>query len=391
MKTDNTTKIEKSQRLADELKHLAFGKESSTDEISEFLREKERVDLLIERLMNRRRVEHMTNMIKQVEVANGRSRLIDDLEQRRTKKRVVKVVKLFSGIAAVIFSVSILLWYVSDREQLHLVVDHKAQLESIIVPTLLTHNQRLNLSEKEGQLLEDSIHHVKLDKDGYLVYSDKITDHASGVVYDELVVPSNYISRVTLSDGSVVTMNACSKMKYPVAFAGDFREVELEGEAYFKVTKSEKPFIVKSGEMRIKVYGTEFNVKAYGDGVKETVLVSGKVGVTVADGGEIVMLPNQIALCGSDNIVTIESVDASEYLYWMNNQFKFKSAPLCEVLDELSRWYGVEFTNCSRYSTVRISIFSDRSNSLDELLSLIESVSDLKFAKEGGGVYSVNN
>ena len=63
-----------------------------------------------------------------------------------------------------------------------------------------------------------------------------------------------------LSDGTEVILNAGSILRYPVNFAGDKREVELVGEAFFKVAKSDKPFFVRMGENNIRVYGTRFNV-----------------------------------------------------------------------------------------------------------------------------------
>lgn len=392
MKIDNTTIITKSQRLADELKSLAFEKESHSDEVFQFVSENERVTEFIERLTDIERVEQMIGMLKESECASGRARLINDLDRLRRRNDGVKVMKILSGVAAVLCSVSILLWYIDDLEQSKIAIKNKTYLESITVPTLLTHNERMYLSKKKGGVVDDPFYSVNSDESGHLVYSSKSVDSSliKKNVHDELVVPSNYISKITLSDGSVVTMNACSKMRYPVLFVGESREVELEGEAYFKVTKSDKPFIVKSGEMRIKVYGTEFNVKAYKSGIREAVLVSGKVGVSTVGKDEIVLLPNQLAVCGKNNVITISSVDATEYLYWMDHKFKFKSTPLPDVLEELSRWYGVKFIKVSNYSELRISIFSDRDNSLDDLLSLIESVSDVKFVKEGGKVYSIN-
>ena len=71
---------------------------------------------------------------------------------------------------------------------------------------------------------------------------------------------------MTLQDGTVVWLNSETKMRYPVQFSGQNREVWLEGEAYFKVAKNEKqPFVVKTENMDVRVLGTEFNLKAYAD------------------------------------------------------------------------------------------------------------------------------
>ena len=68
---------------------------------------------------------------------------------------------------------------------------------------------------------------------------------------------------VLLSDGSSVSLNSCSALTYPVPFTGDVREVKLTGEAYFDVTKSDKPFIVKMADIDVRVLGTSFNLSGY--------------------------------------------------------------------------------------------------------------------------------
>lgn len=117
--------------------------------------------------------------------------------------------------------------------------------------------------------------------------------------YSEIVVPRGAKAQFTLLDGTQVTLNAGSKLRYNNKYGIKDRNVELEGEAYFKVAKDKnRPFIVKTSHIAVKALGTEFNVKAYpGDKTIETTLVEGSVKVEKLEGkneyGDIFLKPNQ--------------------------------------------------------------------------------------------------
>ncbi len=119
------------------------------------------------------------------------------------------------------------------------------------------------------------------------------------LVYNEIRVPLGAKSLITLSDGTKVWLNAGSKLRYPMNFSAKIREVYLEGEAYFDVTKMEKKlFIVKTSDVNIKVYGTQFNVKSYpNENQIQTTLVKGSVIVEpIRDNSKespIILKPNQ--------------------------------------------------------------------------------------------------
>jgi len=122
----------------------------------------------------------------------------------------------------------------------------------------------------------------------------------SNLAFNEIIVPLGAKSQVTLSDGTKVWLNAGSKLRYPVTFLKSTREVYLDGEAFFDVTKTNKRlFIVKTSKLNIKVYGTQFNVKSYADENSiQTTLVKGSVAIESIDKSEkqtIFLKPNQSA------------------------------------------------------------------------------------------------
>jgi ferric-dicitrate binding protein FerR (iron transport regulator) len=164
-------------------------------------------------------------------------------------------------------------------------------------------------------------------------------------VYTEKGVKSSII----LPDGSCVKLNSDSKITYPVKFIGSTREVLISGEAYFNVVSdSLHPMIVTTVKgSKIKVLGTEFNVKSYVDDAEETTtLYSGKIAL-IAGGSnsEKVLLPTQQAVVGKCEKVNISRpVALSDTKAWTEGKIIFDETPLDEVVKMLERWHGVEIT-----------------------------------------------
>lgn len=172
----------------------------------------------------------------------------------------------------------------------------------------------------------------------YLISSTKGT--AEQLVFR---TPRGEKSMVTLPDGSEVWLNANSSLVYN-SFSSDRRQVELKGEAFFKVARNEKvPFVVKTNECDIEVLGTTFNVMAYDEfGRKEITLLTGKVHVQTAS-AERMLKPGQVLILEDDQLRVAE-VTASEAAAWVDNKFNFRNIPLSELMKRLENWYDVDIT-----------------------------------------------
>src|SRR5690606_11407060 len=131
--------------------------------------------------------------------------------------------------------------------------------------------------------------------------------------------------QIMLPDDSKVWLNAASSLKFPSAFSGDVRTVELNGEAYFKVAKNkQKPFIVKSKWGEIEVLGTGFNVMAYDDeNAMKTTLLEGAVKIM----GKRILKPGEQAVLDGQK-VRVSEVDVSEVVAWRANLFQFNDTPI---------------------------------------------------------------
>ncbi|MDL2244706.1 FecR family protein [Parabacteroides sp. OttesenSCG-928-J18] len=157
-------------------------------------------------------------------------------------------------------------------------------------------------------------------------------------------VIGNTKQAINLPDGSVVWLNANSRLSFPETFSSEERRVKLEGEGYFEVTHNqEAPFFVETDHMVIKVLGTTFDVHSYTNrSISETVLLSGKVEVHLSTGKPITLFPNQkISYHKETEDYTLEEVDASEYAIWTNEKLIMASEELGTIFRKLERWYDI--------------------------------------------------
>ena len=183
---------------------------------------------------------------------------------------------------------------------------------------------------------------VKVAK-GSLAYN--ATAESSGsLAYNTLSTPAAAQFQLTLPDGSKVWLNNASSLRYPVAFVGKERMVELSGEAYFEITKnSNQPFKVKVGNMLVDVLGTSFNVAAYAEEATiKTTLLSG--GVKISGGNNTTELKpgEQAQLTEKGDLRTIGDIDIDGVVAWKNGLFHFERADIRTVMRILARWYDVE-------------------------------------------------
>ena len=166
--------------------------------------------------------------------------------------------------------------------------------------------------------------------------------------YKEYVVevPNGAKSKIIFPDGSVVWLNAGSKVKYDSNFAKESRNVALSGEGYFEVSKNEElPFVVNTGNLSVKVLGTKFNLKSYEeDSEVKVILKEGavRVGDFLTDAAPVVLEPNQrFTLRKADLAMQVDSVDASHIENWRNGAMIFDKVPLEEIAKELKRLYNI--------------------------------------------------
>src|SRR5688500_14508068 len=152
---------------------------------------------------------------------------------------------------------------------------------------------------------------------------------------------------IKLSDGSTVILNAASRLDYPESFAGDVREVSLEGEGYFDIVPdASKQFVVHTGKIKTTVLGTAFNVQAYPDQTNITVTVKrGKVQVSNDKRVMGVINSNQqITFNMHEQIAAQATVDAGQATAWMEKDIFFDDITLGHAIDQLEKRFDVSIS-----------------------------------------------
>ena len=196
---------------------------------------------------------------------------------------------------------------------------------------------------------------------------------------------------IVLPDGSTVTLNYFSSLKYPRRFSGEMRKIELEGEGFFEVESDpEHPFVINTRDVDIKVLGTSFNVNAYSENAAVEVTVkTGEVAVTRH--GEvprtIILKPgNKGVYKKTDETLEITQEIDKNYLAWKTKSFVFEDQTLLDVSKQLSKVYQAEIIIASdSLKNARITTaFNDQS--LDAILNVLSATLDLDVRKSNGQI-----
>ena len=225
--------------------------------------------------------------------------------------------------------------------------------ETFIAPenaiTLQLENGEIQIIKDDGtsQVVDANGKVVGEQKGNVIAYNNSSSKET--LVYNIIKVPYGKRFQLKLSDGTNVHLNAGTTLKYPVRFiAEENRQVFLDGEAYFDVTKDPThPFVVTSEDMDIKVLGTHFNVTSYTKDQKTyTVLVEGSVlaANNLIPNDQVLLKPGNRAYFDNKNLKT-EPVDVRKYIAWISGELMFIDDSFAVISNKLERNYNVEIIN----------------------------------------------
>jgi ferric-dicitrate binding protein FerR (iron transport regulator) len=202
-------------------------------------------------------------------------------------------------------------------------------------------------SAVNGALAQQGNTQIIKPDSGHLTYTHNGGTPNAEVQYNTLRTPRGGQFQLQLPDGTKVWLNAASSLKYPTAFTGKERNVELTGEAYFEVAHSSTlPFRVNinTGRMKVDVLGTRFNIMAYEEEeLVKTTLLEGAVKVT-GDGNGKRLEPGQGASLNKRNgtMEVLDHVNMEEAVAWKNGSFQFEGNDIQSVMRQIARWYDVD-------------------------------------------------
>lgn len=247
---------------------------------------------------------------------------------------------------------------------------------------ILADNSQIVLdSTNAGILGKQGSSMIRKAENGEIIYETGMEPpQTSGPVYNILEIPVGGEYSLVLSDGSKVWLNAASRLKFPVKFTGNSREVEVSGEAYFEIAKDQsKPFRVRFNNSTVEVLGTHFNVSAYdNDQVQAVTLLEGSVKV-LNQMSAVKIKPGEQARLSSTSTISVKQVDAEEAVAWKNGYFSFADEDIESIMKKLARWYGFTAEYHGKVDDEHFGGMISRFKNISEVLSMFERTGTIQF------------
>ncbi|MBX3239779.1 MAG: FecR domain-containing protein [Chitinophagaceae bacterium] len=310
--------------------------------------------------------------------------------QSKSKNRYL----LFSGIAAACILIIASGAYIFSYRQSppntsHTIVDKPQSLVNDIAPGQF--KAMLTLSDG-SQVVLDTVQHQIISPEGTAqvnnsnghLYYNSSAGKQEKTVYNILTTNRGEQYSMTLADGTKLWLNAASSVRFPVAFTGGYRDVEITGEVYFEVTSNkEKPFRVKAGDEQIEVLGTHFNINAYSDEpFVRTTLIEGSVKVNLGSSSAL-LKPNEQALVKNGSTkINVSPADGQAAIAWKSGYFKLTNSEVSDIMRQIARWYDIEVVYKGNIPSGTISGEVPRNLNLSEVLKVLE-LSDVRCQLEG--------
>ncbi|WP_164111970.1 MULTISPECIES: FecR family protein [Sphingobacterium] len=254
---------------------------------------------------------------------------------------------------------------------------------------ILADGETVNLNKLDSGSIhtEDGII-IERQADGAISYrheagSDVVLENESK--YNTLITPKGQKYTLLLTDGTKVTMNAGSRIRFPNHFNNDQRKVYAQGELFFDVAhNAAQPFVVETDNQQIQVLGTKFIVDEFEEGqMIKTSLIEGRVRLSALNSNKSLLLaPGQQGRLTTDGL-TKSNFNLDLETAWLNDDFLFIEDSLSEIFKELERWYAIDTKYEEGLGKLNFSGAISRKKSLQEVLTIMSSTGKIKFEMRG--------
>jgi ferric-dicitrate binding protein FerR (iron transport regulator) len=219
----------------------------------------------------------------------------------------------------------------------------------------------------------------------YLMQAEK--SPASQLVYTTVTAENGQISKVVLPDSSMVWINSGSSVSYNNHFSVNNRDINLLGEAYFKIHKNiDLPLLVTNSGLQVKVLGTEFSVSAYAEDPNiQVVLEKGKVELSQLDNTSArqEMKPGELASFSKEKKeLTLTKVNTRIYTSWKDGLINIYNLPLNELVIKLEKRFNQKFVVDESIKNMPFT-FTIKNEDLNSVLSLMEKITPIDVIQRG--------
>jgi len=253
----------------------------------------------------------------------------------------------------------------------------------------LPNGERVVLTDSTiNQLANQTGSSIIKASNGILIYKANVlagNSETGEATFSTISTPRGGQYQIILPDGTHVWLNAASSLKFPAAFKGKKRLVELSGEGYFEVAKNKNmPFVVHTENQEVEVLGTHFNINSYTDEAStKTTLLEGSVKVR-AKGNQKVLNPgDQAQINKNTREIKVMPVSLEEAVAWKNGYFVFNDEKLESIMHRVSRWYDVDYEFEGKQGNLSFLGVIERTKNISSLLKVLESTGNVHFKIEG--------
>jgi transmembrane sensor len=354
-----------------------LGSNKFLEKLHEKLPEKtQEIDLAVNILRELNSEKHFHSSDQKLELW----REIIQLQKRRVQLQFFR----YAAAGLLLLGIGSSTFYLMNRPQSleEFAASNKASYQN--AELIFADGKKIDISSKESK--------VKYSTDGVGVSVNDTTtvgQENSDNGFNQMIVPFGKRSTLILSDGTKVWLNSGSRLVYTPVFKGKTREVYLEGEGYFEVTKNaNKPFYVRTDAFQVKVYGTKFDVQAYkADNEYNTVLLEGKVSIDAKEqpgSKEVFMTPNQKAsLSKEQNDFQLTNVDKAEnYIGWIDGYLTFDNETVNTLIKRVSHYYNITIESKLDDSPVKISGKLDLKDDPERVVAALAVISKVRYVKQ---------
>lgn len=312
-----------------------------------------------------------------------------------TVTKIYSLWKRIAGVAAAVAFIAYGIYFFDYRKNRPNIVegtrlsnDVKPGRNSAIL-TLSNGNKIILSDASNGNLANQAGVTITKEPNGLVAYKIHQASDSSTNLMNTLSTANGESYALILPDQTKVWLNSASSLTYAASLTrGGERSVELTGEAFFEVAKDkEHPFIVRSGNQKVKVLGTRFDINSYENEPSiKTTLMEGSVLVTARSMTRKLKPGEQSAVLGSD--ITINQVDSETVVDWKNGDFVLKGQDFKTFMRKVARWYNVDIVyDPSIPPDIELRGWISRNNYISSVLKAIEATGSVHFKIQGRKIY----
>jgi hypothetical protein len=317
-----------------------------------------------------------------------------DKKAKKSKYIIFRNVLKYAAIFILLFSVgNTVLSKLSKKSFAKYLTASTYNTSDILIKTAKNKYYKVQENTNSKWLMENGVFvTVNSDKISFVSTNDSKT--TSSLDYS-VIVPKGKNYNVVMIDGTEVELNSDSEITFNNSASSKQRKVSLNGEAFFSVAHNkERPFVVKSSDLEIKVLGTEFNVSNYKENnFTSTTLIKGSIKVSNPQGeSEIIKPGSQARLYHNQNNIIIETVDVQNIVAWTSGVLIFRNEKLEKLIPRLNRWFNMEFEFEGKdLLDYKFTGTLKKENDLNHFLQMLKYTKGINYYIEGNKVKLTKN